>query len=64
MAYRVKDENNNRFVWTYLNLVEVGASEKDATKFETYEEALDYLDMAKILVKDTSEKNSFIIEEV
>ncbi|GEN96018.1 hypothetical protein [Pediococcus ethanolidurans] len=64
MAYRVKDTKNNKFIWTYLDLVEVSVSEKDATKFETYEEASDYLEMAKILVKNTDERYSFVIEEI
>ncbi|GEL14714.1 hypothetical protein [Pediococcus cellicola] len=64
MAYRVKDTKNNKFVWTYLDLVEVSVSEKDATKIATYEEASDYLGIAKILVKNTDERHSFVSEEI
>lgn len=64
MAYRVKDSITNKFVWTYLDLVEVNASERDATKFDTYDEASDYLKMAKIIVKNTQQEHPFIIEEI
>lgn len=64
MAYRVKDESSNKFVWTYLDLVEVDAPEKEASKFNSYDEALDYVSMAKIVTKDSKEPHSFIIETI
>ncbi|WPC19271.1 hypothetical protein N6G96_07125 [Pediococcus inopinatus] len=64
MAYRVKDVRNNRFVWTYLDLVEVDAPEKEASKFNSYDEAQDYVAMANIITKKSNKGHSFIVETI